>query len=131
MRRAVALAYLVFASVRPALPQSPPADDRPALASRLPTPAVGEDAASLAYLQAAAQALAAGRTDEAQEAMERAESRALDRSVAPSKARLPDRQPLVQQIAAARAALARGDRADALARVQSAMRDPETGSLAK
>lgn len=91
----------------------------------LPAPPVAEDAPPGLFLQAAAQALAAGRTGEAVEALERAESRALDRAVRPSLANVPDRKPLVQQIAAARAALASGDRGRAMELIQAAIHDPE------
>lgn len=106
-------------------------EDQSAIASRLPEPAVGDNAPVAAYLQSAAQALAAGRIGEAQEAMERAESRTLIRSVRPSQASTPDHQPLVQQIAAARAALAAGDRALSLRLIQAAMHDPSAGGQPK
>ena len=127
--RIVVLALLAVLSPRAVLAQAAP---DAAIAPRLPTPsAVGENATPLALLQAAAQALAAGRTGEAQEAMERAETRALDRSVRPSQARVPDQRPLVRQIAQARAALAGGDRGEALRLLQQAMREPEFGSKAE
>ncbi len=124
--RIAALSLLAVLSQRDAIAQVVP---DPAIAPKLPSPAlVGENATPLALLQVAAQALAAGRMGEAQEAMERAETRALDRSVRPSQARVPDQRPLVQQIAQARAALAGGDRGEALRLVQQAMHEPEFGT---
>lgn len=107
-----AIAVLLLAAAAP-LPDATPL---PAL----PSPAVGADARPSEFLTAAAHAIAAGRVGEAQEAMERAESRALDRSVRPSKAGEPSRQALVAQIAQARQALAAGDRMAALRLVEAA-----------
>src|SRR5262249_42495878 len=58
-----------------------PDDTRSSIAPVLPSPVVGEDAPVQAYLQAARSALVAGRTGEAQQALEMAQTRALDRSV--------------------------------------------------
>ena len=57
----------------------------------------------------------------AQEALERAESRALVRSVRPSRASQPSEQGIVADIAAARHALAAGDRALALDKISAAL----------
>ncbi len=67
----------------PAFAQSSPfgAVPPPKIASALPAPAVGEDAPPADLLRAAESALAAGRAGEAQEAMEMAQTRLLDRSV--------------------------------------------------
>jgi hypothetical protein len=91
----------------------------------LPVPPIDDEAPPSAFLDAAQKAIAANRTGEAQEALERAESRALSRSVRPSRAGEPSRQPLVQQIAKARAALGTGDRLGSLRIIQAAMADPE------
>ncbi len=88
-------------------------DTRSVIAPRLPTPSVGDDSTPRAFLQAAERALVLGRTGEAQEALERAESRLLDRSVAPSRAGEPSAQPAVSDVGDARRALAAGDRARA------------------
>lgn len=90
-----------------------PADTRSVIAPRLPTPGVGDDSAPRGFLEAAQKALTLGRTGEAQEALERAESRLLDRSVAPSRANDPSAQPVVAAVGDARRALAAGDRARA------------------
>ena len=86
----------------------------------LPAPAIDENAPPLAFIEAAKHALAAGRVGEAQEAIERAESRALTRSVRPSQARMPDQQPLIQQLAEARQAVAADDRMRAVTLLEAA-----------
>ncbi len=88
---------------------------------RLPTPDVDENAPVSVFLDAARRALAAGRAGEAQEALERAESRALSRSVRPSRAGQPSRQPVVERIAAARQALGTGDRMRVLQLIDEAL----------
>ena len=74
------------------------------------------------YLMAARQALAANQSGAAQEALERAETRALDRSVAPSRAGDPDNRTLVKQISDARNALASGDKASAIVIIDEALK---------
>lgn len=94
-------------------------DTRTEYAPRLPNP----DAAGStpeAYLAAADRALAARQTGRAQEALERAETRLLTRSTDPSMANSPDNAPVVQQIAQARQALARGDMAGARQAIRAA-----------
>jgi alkylation response protein AidB-like acyl-CoA dehydrogenase len=106
----------------PAVGQTLAPVDAPSLPSvRLPTPEVDEDAPPSAFLNAARLAIAAGRDGEALEALERAESRALDRSVRPSRAGVPSPQPLVAAIAQARAALAGGDRMQTLQLIDQAL----------
>ena len=97
-------------------------DTRSELAPNLPTPNVGPDAPARAYLLSARQALASGQTGMAQEALERAESRMLDRSVLPQQRNAPDQNPAIQQIAAARRALAAGDTGGAMQAIDSLMR---------
>ncbi len=102
-----------------------PGDTETTWAPSLPAPMVDEDAPPAAFLDAARKAIATNATGEAQEALERAESRALDRAVKPSTAGQPSHQPLVQQISAARQALAAGDRAKSLSLIQAAIANPE------
>ena len=83
------------------------------LANPLPAPPVAAGASVADYLAAARQALDEDNVPMATEALEQAETRALTRSVRPSRARIPDRGGLVGAIAATRAALARADRAGA------------------
>ncbi len=96
-------------------------DTRSVIAPRLPTPSVGEDTAPASFLQAADRAITLGRTGEAQESLERAESRLLDRSVARNRADAPDQQPLVTLVGNARRALAAGDRRGAQGLIQQAL----------
>jgi hypothetical protein len=97
-------------------------DTTSVIAPRLPTPSAGDDASPRAFLQAAERALTLGRTGEAQEAIERAESRLLDRAVAPSSAGKPSGQKLVATVGDARRALAAGDRPGAMRLIMEAMR---------
>ncbi len=89
------------------------------IAPRLPTPAVASDDPEQ-YLQAARQALAAHRTGEAQEALEEAEARLLDRSVPREQYRQPDDSPAIRRIRGALRALAAGDFAEAQRRIDRA-----------
>ncbi len=101
-----------------------PDDTRSSIAPRLPAPPVNENAGPMAFLRAARDSLVAGRTGEAQEALERAESRMLDRAVRPSAAQAPARSPLIEQIAEARGAIALGDRQHAIQLIDAALRNP-------
>lgn len=80
----------------------------------LPTSDVGTDGTPLAYLQAARRALADGRTGEAQQALEMAQTRTLDRSVLATEADKPSASIRVQQIGDAIRALGNGQREAAL-----------------
>ena len=91
------------------------------IAPRLPTPAVGDDADVRAYLLNARTALAAGRTGEAQESLERAESRLLSRDVAPSRAGQPDNSPSVTELGNARRAIGSGDPSTAVQLINAAL----------
>ena len=95
------------------------ADTRSLIAPRLPTPPVGEDAPFRAYLSSARQALASGQTGVAQEALERAETRLLDRSVAPSQVNDPIAGPVIQRLGQARHAIAAGDFGGAIGLIDS------------
>jgi hypothetical protein len=97
-----------------------PADARSVIAPALPPPPVGDNASPFDYLQAAQQALAHRRTGEAQEALERAEARALDRSVPLFQTDEPIEDPVVAQIRQARLALASDDTARATQLIASA-----------
>ncbi len=98
------------------------------IAPRLPSPDLADGSGPRAYLTAAQTALQARRTGAAQEALERAESRALDGSAVPSQASQPSRQALVQTISSARQALAAGNHAAALDLIAGAMKDPAPAS---
>jgi hypothetical protein len=98
-----------------------PGDTRSTIAPNLPSPAVGEDSPVQAYLQAARSALIAGRTGEAQQALEMAETRALDRSVPLFETSTPSRNPLVDQINQALQALGAHDRGRAVQIIDAAL----------
>jgi hypothetical protein len=76
---------------------------------------------SSVFLTEARRAILVGRTGEAQEALERAESRLLDRDLPPQAASVPDDQPAVLAIGAARRALAAHDRRTAIAAIDDAL----------
>jgi len=97
------------------------ADTRSAIAPHLPEPKVGEGAGADTLLRAAQAAIAAHHTGAAQQALEMAETRLLDRSTPVDAANVPDQNMAVQQVAAARKALASGDNAAASAAIQTAM----------
>jgi hypothetical protein len=97
---------------------------RSVIAPNLPTPPIAPDAPPEAYLQAARGALAAGHTGEAQQSLEMAETRLLDRSVPYDAAGVPSRDPRLAIIEQARHALAAGDRAGAIGFIDQAMRAP-------
>lgn len=90
-------------------------DTHSRIAPNLPNPLLGEDAASRDYVAAARQALKSGQTGKAQQSLEMAETRLLDRSTVLFQTHDPSQNPLVQQLSDARHALGNGDRAQALA----------------
>ena len=100
------------------LPGQPQAS--PNFAPSLPTPEVSGDKPS-EFLKSARRALAAGRTGEAQQAMEMAQTRMLDRSVAMGQTGVPSRNPTVLQIQQALDDLGRGDRAASLQKLEAAI----------
>jgi len=87
----------------------------------LPSPNLPEGAKPSDALRAAQAALEAGRSGEAQDALEMAETRLLDRSVALGQTSDPSDNPTVGQISQARQALAAHDRATCLQLIQTAI----------
>ena len=98
-----------------------PNDTRSTIAPTLPQPAIGENAMTQDYLKAARAALVAGRTGQAQQSLEMAETRALDRSVAQGQTNTPSDSQLVSRIRDARHALGSGDRARAVQLIDLAL----------
>ncbi len=98
---------------------TPPAGST--IAPQLPTPLAGEDAAPTQFLIAARQALAAGRTGEAQEALERAETRLSDRSTPLFQTNEAARGPVIDEVRQARHALGAGDRMQAMQLTEEAL----------
>lgn len=107
----------------PALAQAPTRQDGVPLV-RLPDPPVDDDAPASAFVNAARTAIALGRAGEAMEAIERAESRVLIRSVRPSRAGDPSDQALVRALAEARSYLRQGLRAEALDKLAEVAANP-------
>jgi hypothetical protein len=99
------------------------------LATSLPAPPATDDIQTL--LLDARQSLRAGRIGEAQEALERAETRALDRSVPAGAEREPATGPVVRAAGAARAALAAGNVAGAIGIIDAALPSAATADLPK
>ena len=98
-----------------------PHDTRSIVAPNLPTPAIGENATVRDYLLVARSALAAGRTGEAQQALEMAETRALDRSVPLFQTAAPIVDAQVARIENALHTLAVGERLEAIRIVEEAI----------
>jgi hypothetical protein len=98
-----------------------PADTRSTIAPTLPSPAIGEAATTQDYLKAARAALVGGHTGQAQQSLEMAETRALDRSVAPGQTTAPSDSQLVSRIRDARHALGSGDRTHAIQLIDLAL----------
>ena len=91
------------------------------IAPNLPSPDLGEGASAQAYLTAARNALAAGRTGEAQQSLEMAETRLLDRSTPLFQTNTPSNNPVVSQISQALQALAAGDLPQCMTLIEAAI----------
>lgn len=123
IRLALYVASMLAALSVPAFAQSASsfAEHPPKLAHQLPAPPLSEDAGPAEFLRAAEGALVAGRADEAQEAMEMAQTRLLGRSVPLGTTGIPSEQPAVKLISQGLQALAAGDRATCLRMIQAAL----------
>lgn len=89
-------------------------------APSLPAPPVSGNLPS-DFLKAARAALAAGRTGEAQQAMEMAQTRLLDRSVPLGQTNVPASNPAVLQISQALQDLGAGNRAGSMQKLETAL----------
>ena len=96
-------------------------DTRSTIAPNLPSPSLGPDSSPADYLRAAQASLQAGRTGEAQQSLEMAQTRLLDRSVPLGQTNNPSDNPAVTQISQALQALAARDRAQAMQLIQAAI----------
>lgn len=94
---------------------------RPEIAPNLPAPPLGPDSPPSDYLRAAQGALAAGRTGEAQQALEMAQTRMLDRAVPLGQTGVPSDNPAVRQISQALNALGAHDRPATMQAIQAAL----------
>lgn len=104
-------------------------DMRSVIAPNLPSPQLGPNASATDYLRAAQGALSAGQTGEAQQALEQAQTRLLDRSVPYGMTNDPSSNPAVRQITQALHALAAGDQAQCMQLIQAAI--PATQAMAQ
>jgi hypothetical protein len=98
-----------------------PGDTRSTIAPTLPRPSVGTGATTHDYLAAARASLVAGRTGQAQQSLEMAETRMLDRSVAQDQTNVPSSNQTVARIRDARHALGSGDRTSAIQFIDRAL----------
>jgi hypothetical protein len=98
-----------------------PTDTTSMLAPNLPSPPIGENASPRDYLLAARAALLLGRTGEAQQALEMAETRALDRSVPLFKTDVRVKDTLIGEIEQALQALSGDDRGRAVQIIEAAL----------
>jgi hypothetical protein len=98
-----------------------PQNTQSTIAPALPSPDLPEGARPSDALRAARGALAAGRTGEAQEALEMAQTRMLDRSVALGQTDNPSDNPVVAQISRALQALAAHDRSTCMQFIEAAI----------
>jgi hypothetical protein len=94
--------------------------DRPSVAPSLPAPPVTGRKPS-DFLRAAQGALATGRTGEAQQALEMAQTRMLDRSVPLGQTNVPSDNPTVTQISQALRDLGTGNRAATMKSIETAL----------
>jgi hypothetical protein len=120
MRLPILSVSLLIAVSGAALAQ-PVAPGRSTVLSPLPSPNISEDTKPSDALRAAQGALVAGRIGEAQQALEMAQTRMLDRSVAMGQTNNPSDNPTVSQISQALQALAAHDRATCEQHIQAAI----------
>jgi hypothetical protein len=97
------------------------ADTRSVIAPNLPSPQLDRNASAVDFLRAAQTALQANRTGEAQQSLEMAQTRLLDRSVPMGQTNNPSDHPAVTQVSQALRALAAGDRAQTMQLIQAAI----------
>ena len=98
-----------------------PGDTHSVIAPRLPSPQAGQNASISQFLTDAQTSLNAGQTGRAQEALERAETAMLQRSVPADQANTPDQAPDVKLVEQARDDLARRDLSSAKQAISAAM----------
>jgi hypothetical protein len=97
-----------------------PGDTRSNIAPTLPASAAGENAGPYDYLRAARASLVAGHTGQAQQSLEMAETRALDRSVVQGQV-APVSSGFISQISDARHALGAGNSSHAIELIDIAL----------
>lgn len=107
-----------------------PSDTRSVIAPQLPVPSVGPNATPSQLLHAARQALDHNQTGAAQEALERAETRLLDRSTEPGNANEPDTRAAIQLITQALDALGHRNMVTAHQDIDQALQRPAVQNYA-
>ena len=107
-----------------------PATTRSPIAPHLPQPPAGLNAGWRNYLTGAQRAIGMHQTGMAQQSLEMAETRLLDRSTPMDAAGQPDATPLIQLVAQARRDLASGDMAGARAAIGTALTSGPRGEEA-
>ena len=113
-----AYVFLTLAVIAAAPACAQPDERQSVLASALPSPEIGENASTREYLIAARAALAEGRTGEAQESLEMAETRTLDRSVPLFHTADPSDDPMVADLRTTLRLLGEGDRFGAMKNIE-------------
>jgi hypothetical protein len=96
-------------------------DSHSDIAPHLPTPSTGLDGSAEAYLNDAKADLGKKATGAAQQALEMAETRLLDRSTPVDQASTPDQTPEITSVTEARDALGKGDMAAADKAIDAAL----------
>ena len=104
------------------------ADSHSAIAPHLPAPPGGMNAGPWNYLRDADRALAHHQTGQAQQALEMAETRLLDRSTPVDQANQPAQGPEIIQVNQARKALGAGDIAGARSAIHTALAGAPAGA---
>ncbi len=105
-------------------------DSHSPIAPHFPQPRGGMNAGPQGYLRDADRALAMHHTGEAQQALEMAETRLLDRSTPVNMAGQPSQSPMVQQVSQARRALGAGDIAGARSAIRMALSSAPPAGMA-
>jgi len=119
--RSFVLSAAVLAALSTNAAAQPSWDEHVVVLPPLPAPNLPENAKPSDFLRAAQSSLAAGHKGEAQDALEMAQTRLLDRSVPLGHTEDPSKSPLVGQISQALQALAAGDRAACMQAIQAAI----------
>jgi len=96
-----------------------PGNGRAHIASTLPASGLGENAMPAEYLRAARASLVAGRTGQAQQSLEMAQTRTLNPTVLQGQEKAPDDSAKVGQIREALQALGGGDKPQAIRIIDS------------
>jgi hypothetical protein len=102
-------------------------DSHSTYAKQLPSPGLADGSTPDDYLRSAQRALRSNHTGAAQEALERAETRTLDRSY-PNGDSAVNANPRVAQLSASLHALAAGDKAQTNQLIATMLNDPHQGS---